>query len=96
MAGVGGAVALPLRSVAEEFGVLVDDANDGFESDVDMESSPLEARAARRLCKPAVFYCTLTSIFLYYSLSITLEPHLRVTIMFLSILYNVSYTFIMY
>ena len=47
-------------------------------------------------CKPAVFYCTLASIFLYIYLSITLKPHLRVTILFLSILYTVPYIFIMY
>ena len=47
-------------------------------------------------CKPTVFYYTLASIFLYIYLSITLKPHLRVTIMFLLILYNVSYIFIMY
>ena len=48
------------------------------------------------ICKPAVFYCTLASIFLYSYSSITLQPHLRVTILFLSILCNVSYILIMY
>ena len=47
-------------------------------------------------CKPAVFYCTLASIFFYYFLSITLKPHLRVTIMYLSILRSIFYIFIMY
>ena len=36
----------PLRVLAEEFGLLVDDSDGGSASDVDMESSPLAARAA--------------------------------------------------
>ena len=42
-------VVLPLRVVAEEFGLLVDGSDDDSGSDVDMESYPLAARAAGRM-----------------------------------------------
>ena len=42
-------MALPLRVVAEEFGLLEDDSDYDPVSDVDMSSSPLAARVARRL-----------------------------------------------
>ena len=38
-------VALPLRVVAKELGVQVDDSDDGSDLDMDVGSSPLAARA---------------------------------------------------
>ena len=42
-------VALPLRGLAEDLGTLWSDDGDDSGSDVDMGSSPLAARAGRRL-----------------------------------------------
>ena len=55
------AVALPLRGVARDLCLDLGDDNDEYDSDVEMDSSPLVLRAARRLgrsgersAKPAV------------------------------------------